>query len=386
MKKFLFAIIGLAASLNALAQFSPNTVLTAAALNNALAAPTITGGQVNGTTNITTTGTVNLNGINTFGANTSAVTQNYLASSNLVATVAFVRQSILASQATIPISIIGGGGTYNFASIGTGAIFGVTTSSGAIATVSSIVAGGSGYQVGDCLVMQGGNGDAIVYVTAVSSGAVTAATVLYGGTNYSGTPQLTGSPLPPGSRTGNITGTLTSNATIIVPAGSFLAGARRFGFQNNTTGNFTITVKLSNGSGGSTGTGVVLPQGTGNNTSIMIYTNGVTDLWPEVSAAPNFIVANALTVAGVPVLGRYSAVSSSLGGGSLTQGSCASTTVTVTGAASGMGVNVTPVADPGGQFFWKGFVSSANTVTVSVCNGGSTGTPTATTYNVRVLP
>lgn len=386
MKRLLLAILLCAASLATHAQFTPNTVLTASALNAALAAPTITGGQINGTTSILTSGTVTLNGVNTFGANTSAVTQNYLASSNLVATAAFVRQSILASQATIPISIIGGGGTYNFASIGTGAIFGVTTSGGAITTVSSVIAGGTGYQIGDCLIMQGGNGDAVVYVTAVSSGAVTAATVLYGGTNYTGTPQLTGSPLPPGSRTGNITGTLTSNATIIVPAGSFLAGARRFGFQNNTTGNFTITVKLSNGSGGSTGTGVVLPQGTGNSTSLMIYTNGVTDLWPEVSSAPNFIVTGSLTVAGVPVLGRYSGVSSSLGGGSLTAGSCASTTVTITGAASGMGVNVTPTADPGGQFFWKGYVSSANTVTVSICNGGSTGTPTATTYNVRVLP
>lgn len=387
MKRILFAIIGLALSLNATAQFSPNTVLTASALNNALAAPTITGGQINGTTAITTSGAVTFNGVTNLGSNTSATTQNYLSSSNLVATAAFVRQSILASQATIPINIIGGGGTYNFASIGTGAIFGVTTSSGAIATVSSIVAGGSGYQVGDCLVMQGGNGDAVVYVTGIGGGgAVTTATVLYGGTNYTGTPQLTGSPLPPGSRTGNVNGTLTSNATVIVPAGTFLAGARRFGFQNNTTGNFTVTIKLSNGAGGSTGTGVVLPQGTGNNTSLMIYTNGVTDVWPEVSSAPNFIVAGSLTVAGVPVLGRLSATSASIGGGVLASGACATTNTTVTGATVGMGVNTTPTTYPGDGFYWRGYVSAPNTVVVSVCSVTNSATPTASTYAVRVLP
>lgn len=386
MKRIFLFAYWLAFSTFAHAQFSPNTTLTAAALNAALAAPTITGGQINGTTSITTSGAVNLNGATVLGPNTTATTQNYLASSGLVATAAFVRQSILASQATIPIAVVGGGGTYNFASIGTGAIFGVTTSSGAIATVSSIVAGGTGYQVGDCLVMQGGNGDAVVYVTGVSSGAVTTATVLYGGSNYSGTPQLPGSPLPPGSRTGIVSGTLTSNATVIVPAGTFLAGARRFGFINNTTGAFTVTVKLSNGAGGSTGTGVVLPQGTGTNTSVILYTNGVTDVWPEVSAAPNFIVAGSLTVAGVPVLGRLSATSASIGGGSLAAGACASTVTAITGATTSMAVNVTPVTYPGDNFYWKGYVSSANNVTVLVCSAVNSATPTASTYNIRVLP
>lgn len=384
MKKILFAIIGLAASLNALAQFAPNTVLTAAALNNALAAPTITAGQINGTTNITTSGTVNLNGTTNLGVNTNAVTQSYLDNSTLVTTSAFVKRAILARTAWIPMTITGG--TYNFNSAGNGAIFGVTTSSGAIASITSIVAGGAGYQVGDVLTMVGGNGDGLVYVSGVSSGAVTTATVFYGGTGYSGTPQLSGTALPPGSRTGGLTGTLTSNATIIIPNGTFLAGARRIGFNNATTGNFTITIKLSNGSGGSTGAGFVLPQGPANTASLIAYTDGVTDVWPEVNSVPSLLVSQSLTVAGVPVLGRYSAVSSSIGGGALTSGACASTTVTVTGATTAMGVNVTPVTNPGDQFFWKGYVSSANTVTVSICNGGSTGTPTASTYNVRVLP
>lgn len=386
MKRILCALALLLASTAGLAQFSPNTVLTASALNAALAAPTITAGAINGTTAITTSGAVNLNGTNTFGANTSGVTQNYLASSNLIATSAFVRQSILAASAAIPIAIIGGGGTYNFASIGTGAIFGVTTSSGAIATVSSVIAGGSGYQIGDCLVMLGGNGDAVVYVTGVSSGVITAATVLYGGTGYTGTPQLTGSALPPGSRTGIITGTLTSNATVIVPAGTLLAGARRFGFVNNSTGAFTITVKLSNGAGGSTGTGVVLPQGTANSTSLIIYTNGTTDVWAEVGAAPNFIVPGTFTLQGLPVLPVLSGTSGSIGGAGLAQGACSTGTVAITGATTTMSVNATPVTFPGASAYWRGYVTAPGVVTVSVCSaafGGST--PTASIYNVRVV-
>lgn len=384
MKRILLAICLLALSAAAHAQFSPNTVLTATALNAALAAPNITAGSINGSTSILTTGAVTLNGANTFGANTNAVTPSYIDNSTHVATTANVKQLILARTAWIPMTITGG--TYDFNPAGTGAIFGVTTSGGAIATITGIVAGGTGYQVGDVLTMVGGNGDGLIYVSSVSSGVVTGATVFYGGTGYSGTPQLSGQALPPGSRTGGLTGTLTSNATIIIPNGSFLAGARRIGFTNATTGNFTITIKLSDGAGGSTGTGFVLPQGSGHTASMIVYTDGVTDVWPEVSSAVNFQVTNSLTVAGVPVLGRLSAISSSIGGGTLTSGACATTTVSVTGATTAMGVNVTPVTNPGDQFFWKGYVSSANTVAVSVCNGGSTGTPTASTYNVRVLP
>jgi hypothetical protein len=204
-----------------------------------------------------------------------------LDNSTFVSTTQFVKRVLLAATATIPMTLTGG--TYNFATAGTGAIFGVTTSAGTIASITSIVAGGTGYQVGDVLTMVGGNGDGLTYVSAVSSGVITAASVFYGGTGYSGSPQLSGLALPPGSRSGNLTGTLTSNALIIIPGGTYLAGARRIGFQNNTTGAYTVTVKLTNGSGGSTGTGVVLPQGSSNNTSMLLYTDGVNDVWNETS-------------------------------------------------------------------------------------------------------
>lgn len=388
MKRLILSILLFALSIGAHAQFSPNTVLTASALNAALAAPAITAGSINGSTSILTTGTVTLNGTNTFGANTSAVTQGYTDNTTHVATTAYVKQQILARTAWIPMTITGG--TYNFASAGTGAIFGVTTSGGAIASVTGIVAGGTGYQVGDVLTMVGGNGDGLLYVSAVSSGVVTSATVFYGGTGYTGTPQLSGSPLPPGSRTGGLTGTLTSNATIVIPSGTFLAGARRIGFNNATTGAFSITIKLSDGAGGSTGTGFVLPQGPGHTASLIAYTDGVTDVWPEVDSVPSLLVSSSLTVPGVftlhgiTVLPQLSGTTSSLGGSSLAAGACSTTTVAISGATNGMAVSVTPVTFPGPSFYWRGYVTAPGVVTVGVCNSDGNNTPTASIYNVRV--
>lgn len=247
--------------------FSANTILTASALNAAIAAPCITGGTIN------------------------ATTQGFLDNSTLVATDAFAKRTVLAATAEIPITNMTGG-TYNFASVGSGAQIIILASGGSISSVLAIAIPGIGYQVGDCLVMVGGNGDAILRVTSVSGGGITAASVVYGGTGYTTGAQLSGSPLPPGSRTGAITGVLTSNATIVIPSGTFLQGARRIGFDNNTTGAFTITVKLSNGAGGSMGTGVILPQGSNNSTSILLYTDGVNDVWPEVNAFPSGVTCS----------------------------------------------------------------------------------------------
>lgn len=79
------------------------------------------------------------------------------------------------------------------------------------------------------------------------------------------------------------------------------------------------------------------------------------------------------------------ATSGSIGGSALIAGGCSTGTVTVTGAANTMDVHATPVADPGTQFYWKAVISSANTVTVSVC-ATIAGTPSAEAYNVRVIP
>lgn len=213
---------------------------------------------------------------------TNVTTQGFLDNSTLAASTAYTKQTVLAATAEIPIASFTGG-TYNFATAGTGAQLVVLATSGVVQSIPAVSVPGSGYQVGDCLILVGGNGDAIARVTTLSGSGVASASVLYGGTGYTTGATLIGSPLPPGSRTANLNGVLTSNATVIIPAGTFLQGARRIGFINNTTGAFTTTVKLSNGAGGSTGTGTVLPQGTANSSSTLLYTDGQTDVWPEVT-------------------------------------------------------------------------------------------------------
>src|ERR1700677_4708835 len=94
-----------------------------------------------------------------------------------------------------------------------------------------------------------------------------------------------GTLIPPGDRNVEFTGVLTSNVTFIISAGTFNTASRRPSFANNTTGAFTVTVFLSNGADGTTGTGYVLPQGTANSTSVLLQTDGETGVWPVTSAA-----------------------------------------------------------------------------------------------------
>lgn len=139
----------------------------------------------------------NFNGGVISGVTINATTQAVFDNSTLVATDAFAKQSILAASATIPITNVTGG-TYNFATTGTGAQIVVLASGGTISGVLTVVTPGINYQVGDCIVMVGGNGDAILRVTGVSSGGITTAAVLYGGTGYTTGAQLAGMSLPPG--------------------------------------------------------------------------------------------------------------------------------------------------------------------------------------------
>ena len=74
----------------------------------------------------------------------------------------------------------------------------------------------------------------------------------------------------------------------------------------------------------------------------------------------------------------------SIGGSALTAGQCASRTVAITGATTGMAVVASPVTYPGDGMLWRGYVSASGTVTVNVC-AFAAGTPTASTYNVRVV-
>jgi hypothetical protein len=74
-----------------------------------------------------------------------------------------------------------------------------------------------------------------------------------------------------------------------------------------------------------------------------------------------------------------------IGGSALAAGGCASDTVRVSGATTSMAVVASPAGtSPGDGYIWQAYVSNADAVTVKVCAIAG-GTPTATTYNVRVI-
>lgn len=82
---------------------------------------------------------------------------------------------------------------------------------------------------------------------------------------------------------------------------------------------------------------------------------------------------------------KLTGTTSSIGGSSLLAGACSSGTVTVTGAATSNGVIATPVTYPGDGNYWLAYVSASNTVTVKIC-AAVADTPTASVYNVRIVP
>ena len=86
----------------------------------------------------------------------------------------------------------------------------------------------------------------------------------------------------------------------------------------------------------------------------------------------------------VPSISLTAYTSSSIGGSSLAAGACASTTVAITGLTTAMIVDTTPATYPGDAYFWKAYASAAGTATVKVC-AAIAGTPTASTYNLRVI-
>jgi hypothetical protein len=95
-------------------------------------------------------------------------------------------------------------------------------------------------------------------------------------------------------------------------------------------------------------------------------------------------VGTALTVNGNTVAAPLTGTTGSIGGGALIAGACTSGTVAVTNSTTAMAVAASPVTYPGDGAYWMGYVSTNGTVTVKVCQAIA-GTPTASTYNVRVI-
>lgn len=129
-----------------------------------------------------------------------------------------------------------------------------------------------------------------------------------------------------------------------------------------------------------------LVKDTSQNFGIQRYVSGTLTDTPISVANSSGVVAfvDGITVKGTAVLGNLTGTTGSIGGSSLAAGACTSGTVAVTNSTTAMAVVATPVTYPGDGIVWHGYVSAAGTVTVKVC-AITALTPTASTYNVRVL-
>jgi len=102
---------------------------------------------------------------------------------------------------------------------------------------------------------------------------------------------------------------------------------------------------------------------------------------PALSALTGSVTTGQLPASVIPLTGTTAA----LGGSAMTAGQVITANVTIAGAASGSSVIATPTTYPGNGFVWQAYISSANTVTVTLtCI--TAGTPTSSTYAVRVIP
>ncbi|WP_175760569.1 hypothetical protein [Burkholderia anthina] len=154
---------------------------------------------------------------------------------------------------------------------------------------------------------------------------------------------------------------------------------------NDTSG--TSNAFTSYQSGGSTSWRMLYGPGPGAAFCIQRLSSGTLTDSPMCVSYTTGVVSfvDGITVKGTAVNGDLVGTTGSIGGSALAAGACATGTATVSGATAGMAIVATPVTYPGAGFDWqRSYVSSANTVTVQVC-ADVAGTPTATTYNVRVI-
>jgi hypothetical protein len=358
----------------------PNPTVSAVhATSGSLSGVTITGATMSGGTIATST---------VINVTTNGRTDN----STLAASDAFVNQQIASSTATVPFPVVGG--VYNQASLGTGAQLVVFATGGVVSSILTIANPGSGYAVGDLLLLPAGNSDAVVRVATVSGGGVVTVNVIYGGTGYTTGAQVTAIDVPPGQRTVTLTGVLTSNVTFIIQRGTFLTASRRVEFNNNTTGAFTVTVFLSNGAGGTTGGGVVLPQGTNNSSALQVETDGQNDVWLAVTplgigalATAGGTVSGNLAVTGTLTPSQTNGIVGTTTNNNANAGSVGellTNASTATSLTTSVAANATSISLTAGDWDVSGVVTTvaaAGTITQQLISGISTTSATRPTTN-----
>jgi hypothetical protein len=123
-----------------------------------------------------------------------------------------------------------------------------------------------------------------------------------------------------------------------------------------------------------------LPSNTMPANSIGGNANGATAITQPATDNSADIATDAFVKSNLPLAGT----TGSIGGSALAAGACTSGTVNVTGATTSMAVVATPATYPGDGMAWRPYVSSMGVVTVKVC-ADVAGTPTASTYSVRVI-
>ena len=322
--------------------------------------------------NITLNGTTSIT-----GSASNAVTQPVNDATARIATDLFVQNSQARQRSTVYLSGITGG-TMSFASVGSGAGFSFTNTGGVITAITAIVSPGSGYKTGDVLTIQTGNYDNYIMVTA-TSGAITGTQILNGGTGNANGTNVAAMAAIESPVIYNLSGTLTSNLTTIASNGPALGYSGIFLLYNNTTGNYTNTICLSNGSDACNGNGTVtIPQGSGNSCPTLVQTDGSTPyiLTPEQCGAAQFATSNvtsAFSLNGVKTMSATApTVSSGFGtGDAISQANGTAAFADTVGSSPGSTATFTMPAAANG---WDCSAYDQTTNTISVVQSGQSST------------
>jgi hypothetical protein len=219
---------------------------------------------------------------------------------------------------------------------------------------------------GDCLT---NNGSALQWGTCGGSGSVTTTGSPASGelAEFSGASSITN-----GNLSGDVTTSGTLAATVVKVNGAAVPASATFLGSNSSSQLVSASITVADSVSGAGTSGSPLELSGDSSAPGDSYFYGTNSSGTKGWQAGSTVLTG---------------TTGSIGGGSLANGACATGTVTLSGVTTSMVIQVTPQTFPGAGFWPMGYVSATNTVTVEVCNAtGSTGTPTASTYNVVALP